>query len=228
MKMPSHPLLKNVNKIDKKKIVFIVIALFTIFITLEGMGYYIGSHKGSISKTDKFNNKVSKKGLSKLKAKNWILKNKLKSLSPDGTYIVVDTARNILFLKKGEKIIREAVISSGSGNVLKDPNGRRKWVFDTPKGEFMVKTKYICPAWIKPDWAFIEEGEGIPGNFKDRVEEGSLGDFALGVGNGYFIHGTLYTRLLCRNVTHGCIRVGDEDLKYIFKASEIGTKIYIL
>ena len=47
----------------------------------------------------------------------------------------------------------------------------------------------------KPDWAFIEEGRGDPGNFKDRVEEGSLGDFALGFGNGYFIHGTLYTRL---------------------------------
>jgi len=45
------------------------------------------------------------------------------------------------------------------------------------------------------------------------VEAGVLGDYALGFGQGYFIHGTLYTRLLGRNVTHGCIRVADKDLE---------------
>jgi L,D-transpeptidase YbiS len=59
------------------------------------------------------------------------------------------------------------------------------------------------------------------------VEEGVLGDYALAFGNGYFIHGTLYKRLLGRNVTHGCIRVGDEDLETIYKLSRLGTKIYI-
>jgi L,D-transpeptidase YbiS len=37
----------------------------------------------------------------------------------------------------------------------------------------------------------------------------------------------LYTRLLGRSVTHGCIRVGDADLKAIYEAAAIGTKIYI-
>ncbi len=59
------------------------------------------------------------------------------------------------------------------------------------------------------------------------MERGVLGDYALGFGNGYFIHGTLYTRLLGRNVTHGCIRVGDDDLKVVFNNAQIGTKIYI-
>ena len=57
---------------------------------------------------------------------------------------------------------------------------------------------------------------------EDRIEAGTLGDYALGFGHGYFIHGTLYTRLLGRNVTHGCVRVGDEDLKDVFKAVPIG------
>ena len=67
----------------------------------------------------------------------------------------------------------------------------------------------------------------MPKNYNDRIEEGVLGDYALGIGNGYFIHGTLYTRLLGKPVTHGCIRVGDNDLKIIYKSAQIGTKVYI-
>jgi lipoprotein-anchoring transpeptidase ErfK/SrfK len=59
------------------------------------------------------------------------------------------------------------------------------------------------------------------------MESGVLGDYALGFGEGFFIHGTLYTRLLGRSVTHGCVRVGDDDLKAIYEAASIGTKIFI-
>ncbi len=90
-----------------------------------------------------------------------------------------------------------------------------------------MKNKFVQPAWIRPDWAFIEEGEAIPKDPKERVEERVLGDYALGFGKGYFIHGTLYTRLLGRNVTHGCIRVGDKDLKAIYHAAGVGTRIFI-
>jgi lipoprotein-anchoring transpeptidase ErfK/SrfK len=59
------------------------------------------------------------------------------------------------------------------------------------------------------------------------VDNDSLGDYALGFGDGFFIHGTLYSRLLGRNVTHGCVRVGDKDLKDVFQVVPMGTKIYI-
>ncbi len=96
-----------------------------------------------------------------------------------------------------------------------------------PPGRAAVKSKAKNPTWIKPDWAFIEEGEAIPKNYGDRAEEGVLGDYALGIGNGYFLHGTLYTRLLGRNVTHGCVRIGDEDLEYLYRNVPLGTKVYI-
>ena len=63
--------------------------------------------------------------------------------------------------------------------------------------------------------------------YVDRMEEGVLGDYGLSLGNGYLIHGTLYTRLLGRNVTHGCVRVGDKDLKELYKSIPIGTKVII-
>ena len=152
---------------------------------------------------------------------------RLKGLAPRGTYISIDTAANRLRLYVNGRLAREAVVSCGSGDILQEPGGERHWVFDTPRGEFSVSSKLVNPTWIKPDWAFIEEGEKPPKDFNERVDNDSLGDFALGFGNGYFIHGTLYTRLLGRNVTHGCVRVGDEDLKAVFQAVPVGARIYI-
>ena len=209
------------------KFLKILIILSIIFLTLESAGYYLGSRDASFSHEGNFRKKNDKMSLDALRARNLGLRQRLKGLTPNEIYIVVDTGRNTLYLKRGDRTIREAVISSGSGSILKDPSGKRQWIFDTPRGEYHVKTKYIAPAWTRPDWAFIEEGEAIPKDPSKRVEEGVLGDYALGFGNGYFIHGTLYTRLLGRNVTHGCIRVGDKDLKTVYAAAGIGTRIYI-
>jgi len=162
-----------------------------------------------------------------LARRNQSLRKRIARLSPQGVYIVVDTAENLLYLKEGTQTRLKAVVSSGSGNVLRDPGGQRQWVFDSPRGEFKVKRKMTGPVWIKPDWAFIEEGKEIPRDRKERIEEGVLGDYALAFGNSFFIHGTLYTRLLGKNVTHGCIRVGDKDLKTVYKSSREGTKIFI-
>jgi hypothetical protein len=73
-----------------------------------------------------------------------------------------------------------------------------------------VLSKLANPVWRKPDWAFVEEGEPIPKDPGDRLEYGSLGEYALYFGNGYMIHGTLYERLLGRPVSHGCVRLGRE------------------
>jgi L,D-transpeptidase YbiS len=211
----------------KKVILILFVVLVSIFLILELIGYYIGLSQKSQCKHDVSDLNIEGKGLNELKAENAFLQKKLSSIFLKGVYIVVDTGSNILYVKKGTETLRKAVVSSGSGDILEEPGGKRKWVFDTPRGEFFVKSKLVEPDWIRPDWAFIEEGEEIPKKVEDRVDTGVLGDYALGFGNGYFIHGTLYTRLLGRNVTHGCIRVGDEDLKAVFKAVSIGTKIFV-
>lgn len=202
------------------RLTLILIVFFILFLTVEGIGYF-AAFKGNSE------DKAKMPSQAQLRAKNQRLRAVLNGLSPKGIHVVVDTAENILLLKNGERVIRRAVVSSGSGNVLEDPSGKRVWVFDTPRGEFKIESKAKNPNWIKPDWAFIEEGEDIPKSFKDRVEEGVLGDYALGFGRGYFVHGTLYTRLLGRNVTHGCVRVGDEDLKVLYETVPIGAKIYL-
>jgi L,D-transpeptidase YbiS len=152
----------------------------------------------------------------------------LDRVRPRGVYIVVDTYRNRLYLVENGRILRAAVCSTGKGAVLRDPRNGREWIFDTPMGERVVQSKTKNPVWAKPDWAFIEEGYLPPPPGSDeRFDNASLGDYALYIGNGYIIHGTLFKSLLGRPVTHGCIRLGDEDLEFIYRHAPIGTRVYL-
>jgi L,D-transpeptidase YbiS len=170
------------------------------------------------------------KGLKQLEARLLQRKRQLASQlerkSPRGVYIVIDQTQNQLFLRKDDELMREAVCSAGSGMVLKNPKGG-VWTFDTPRGMFKVLSKMENPVWKKPDWAFVEEGKPIPTDPGERIEPGSLGEYALYFGNGYMIHGTLYERFLRRSVSHGCIRVGRDDLREVYRVTSIGTPIYI-
>jgi len=155
------------------------------------------------------------------------LERRLARTVPRGPYIVVDRAHNQLSLRQGEDTLLLAVCSAGSGATLRDPSSDRQWVFSTPRGRFEVRSKIRNPVWRRPDWAFIEAGEPVPTDPAERFQYGALGEFALDFGDGYLIHGTLYERLLGRSVTHGCIRLGRDDLRQLYAATSVGTPIYI-
>jgi hypothetical protein len=147
------------------------------------------------------------------------------SLQPDGYYVLIDTASNKLWLRHGNRIVFEALCSTGSGRRFECDG--RSWTFETPRGEFKIRAKIPNPVWRKPDWAFLEEGEPVPEDEGKRYQDSGLGEYALPIGGAYFIHGTLYERTLGRNVTHGCIRLGAEDLLRLVEMAPIGTKVYI-
>ncbi len=143
------------------------------------------------------------------------------------SYIVINTIENRFSLYTNKKLIREGFCSSGSYTMLQTA-GNKKWIFKTPKGKYWIHGKTTNPVWKRPDWSFVEEGSPIPP--KDdfsRYEYGVLGDYALALGDGYMIHGTIYKRFLGMPVTHGCVRLNDEDLKVIFNTLNIGSKVYI-
>jgi L,D-transpeptidase YbiS len=153
------------------------------------------------------------------------LEARLDRLVPRQPFVVVDRVHNRLYLRDGERLLLDAVCSSGSGMVL--TAGDKRWVFDTPRGHFRILSKHHDPVWKKPDWAFIEEGKPIPDDPTERIEAGVLGEYALYLGDGYLIHGTLYERLLGYSVTHGCVRVGRDDLRKLYESVDIGTEVYI-
>jgi len=164
---------------------------------------------------------------SRLGAERERLRAALRQRVPRGPWIVIDQTHNRLRLMRGDETLLEAPCSAGSGMVLKEGSAGRVWVFDTPRGRFEVLSKTEDPVWKKPDWAFVEEGEPIPKDPDDRLEYGSLGAYALYFGDGFMIHGTLYERLLGRPVSHGCIRLGSEPLRAVYKSAPLGTPVYI-
>jgi len=167
--------------------------------------------------------------LKRLKGRAESLEKRLASLAPKATstYLVIDTGRNLLFMYENGKEILRAICSTGSGRALVDPARKRRWTFDTPRGEFFVRAKHPNPVWIKPDWAFLEVGEPIPRKLAERLAPAELGAYAMDLGDGYLIHGTLYQRALGLSITHGCVRLGDKDLETVYDKVRIGTPVYI-
>lgn len=155
------------------------------------------------------------------------LSRKYGSYTSGQSYIVINTTDNRFFLYRNKKLIREGFCSSGSYTMLQT-EGDMKWIFKTPKGKYRIQGKTTNPVWRKPDWAFVEEGLPIPSkDHHTRYEYGVLGDYALSIGDGYLIHGTIYNRFLGMPVTHGCVRLADDDLEVIFNTLSIGSKVYI-
>lgn len=152
----------------------------------------------------------------------------LDNFTPSRPYLVVNTTKNHFYLYQSKgRLMREGFCSSGSYIKLRADNDR-EWLFKTPKGMRTIKGKTRSPVWRKPDWAFIEEGLPVPPpDHPSRYESGVLGDYALSLGDGYLIHGTIYKRFLGMPVTHGCIRMGDEDLELVYKTLDIGSRVYI-
>ncbi len=156
------------------------------------------------------------------------LQRRLASFIPTQNYLVINTVDNRFALYRGTAIVREGFCSTGSYTLLRTEDGEREWIFMTPRGRFSIQGKITNPVWRKPDWAFVEEGLPVPGpTDPSRYEYGVLGRYAMSLGDGYLIHGTLYERLLGMPVTHGCIRMNDADLEAVFNALSIGSRVYI-
>jgi L,D-transpeptidase ErfK/SrfK len=151
----------------------------------------------------------------------------LKKFLPTGQFIVIDTQANILSLRTEAKVLFKADCSTGSGGELEDSVSGRRWIFSTPHGVFKIKSKLAQPWWRKPDWAYIEDSLPPPTKESERYDPEMMGDYAMGFGDGYFIHGTIYERLIGVSVTHGCVRLGTDDLKKLFGRVSIGTPVYI-
>jgi hypothetical protein len=153
---------------------------------------------------------------------------KYNSYTSGQSYIVINTTDNRFFLYTNKKLVREGFCSTGSLTMLKTEKGDKFWVFKTPKGKRSIHGKISNPSWNRPDWSFIEEGLPIPPkNSPARYESGVLGDYAMSIGDGYLIHGTIYKRFLGMPVTHGCVRLNDEDLEAVYNTLNIGSKVYI-
>ena len=145
----------------------------------------------------------------------------------DLKYVVVDVDRNELRFMDGERVLWSAPVGTGTGFRLS--TGDRRWEFTTPSGTMHVQFKELEPVWILPDWYFIENKRPVPAeDAPERRVPGGLGAAAIYLGNEIAIHGTDRPELLGRQVSHGCIRLSNENAIRLFHNVQIGTPVVIV
>lgn len=131
-----------------------------------------------------------------------------------------------LYVVEGERVVWSAEIGTGTGARLE--RAGEAWDFSTPPGRYRVQRKEKDPTWILPDWYFVERGEAVPAADSPRRRvEGELGAAALYLGHEIAIHGTDRPDLLGADVSHGCIRMSNEDVLRLYAELEVGTPVII-
>lgn len=85
--------------------------------------------------------------------------NKVLAAAPDSLgdqpYIVISIAENRLWYKRGSTVLFRTRVATGTGKYLERAGGTR-WKFETPRGRLVVIRKDVDPAWVPPDWHYVE------------------------------------------------------------------------
>ena len=62
---------------------------------------------------------------------------------------------------------------------------------------------------------------------QDAGKKQTLGKFRLNLGEGYLLHGTPDKNSIGLAATHGCVRLRDEDIEWLYDNVPVGTAVYI-
>jgi len=135
-------------------------------------------------------------------------------IPPDWLYAEVATEYN-LRLRKIER-----------GQPIKLSDGRSLVVRDTLVG-VIGKDAHFYELPVDEHIVFDSTLFVPPTGTKNRRVEGELGKYRLDLGEGYLLHGTPYKESIGFAATHGCIRLRDEDIEWLYTYVPVGTKVYI-
>lgn len=118
-----------------------------------------------------------------------------------------------------------------SNKVYTFPVGIGKKDWSTPTIRTTISNKMVNPTWNVPNSIkeeYAERGESIA----DSIPAGPdnpLGKYAMRMGSGsYLLHGTNKKIGVGLRVSHGCIRLFNEDIKQLFSMVPVGTEVTIL
>jgi hypothetical protein len=107
------------------------------------------------------------------------------------------------------------------------PDGRRLYIneeneigvwTDTGPTKFIDKNLHL----IFDDVLYVP-----PLGTENRKVNGTLGKYKLDLGEGYLLHGTPLKNSIGLAATHGCVRLRDEDIEWLYENIPIGTKVFI-
>ncbi|MCW5693631.1 MAG: L,D-transpeptidase [Pseudolabrys sp.] len=124
-----------------------------------------------------------------------------------GTIVVATGQRQLFFVVDGERAIRYPVGVGRAGMA---------W-----HGTAYVAAKHVRPAWARIPGRTPTYPGGSPNN--------PMGAAAMGLDRGnYAIHGTNDPSSIGGFVSHGCIRMYNDDIMDLYRRTPLGTQVHVL
>jgi lipoprotein-anchoring transpeptidase ErfK/SrfK len=125
------------------------------------------------------------------------------------THLLLKLSHRKVYVYRGEKLVASYPVAIGRPG------------FPTPTGNFHVFEMIVNPAWQSP-WTGEVEAPGI---------DGSLGlrwiGFAKLTGGIIGFHGTPNVASIGRAVSHGCVRMRNEDIVKMYDLVKLGTVVRV-
>ena len=124
-------------------------------------------------------------------------------------HLVINLSERRVYLYQGDRAITSYPIAIG----------RKGW--ETPTGDFQVIQLFSQPSWKHP----------FTGKIIPPGPENPLGDRWIGFwtdGKNYIgFHGTPAEHLIGQAVSHGCVRMRNQDVRVLFEQVAIGTPVIV-
>lgn len=118
------------------------------------------------------------------------------------TLIIVDKSSRRVNFYRNCKLVRSMPCAIGKAST------------QTPSGKYRVLEKIQNRPYYK---------DHIPGG----DPRNPLGKYWLGIGNGYALHGTNNEGSIGGAVSHGCMRMYNSDIKWLYSQAKVGTTVLI-
>jgi L,D-transpeptidase catalytic domain len=103
------------------------------------------------------------------------------------------------------------IIVAGADVVLQSSDGRLTPLVASDEREIVSDGNIIIP----------------PIGTNQRKYKGVLGTHRLNLGDGYALHGTNKPETIGRSVSHGCVRLRNEDIARLYEMVPVGTPVFI-
>ena len=143
--------------------------------------------------------------------------------------ILPDTVREGIVVNVAE--MRLYYYPPGSNTVEVLPIGIGQAGRETPRNWVTaVERKQVGPTWSPtPNTrrAYAAEGKTLPA-FVPAGPDNPMGLYAIYIGRLYAIHGTNANFGIGLRVSQGCIRLRNDDIKYLFDTVPVGTRVQLI
>jgi hypothetical protein len=135
---------------------------------------------------------------------------------PDWHYVELARKRGLGVVR----LVRDKPIDAGDGSMLtvsgnsvvrQLPDGRVEHFDVSGDREIVIGGNVVIP----------------PFGTNQRRYPDVLGTHRLNLGDGYALHGTNQPQSIGQAVSHGCVRLRNEDVAFLYSVVEVGTPVYI-